>query len=318
MTNIIGIVRFSVLSTKPSPFKAYKDRTFDEIATIILNDQRLARRFHLFETICLPSLDAQTDQDFVLYIVAPQLLPEHWKARLSQLEAGRKYLRVHYADHTDFTMADISEGVFDLIDQQIFYTFRLDDDDALTCDFISRIRKSLRDSFVGHAMSHCRGYYLDMGEAGYRIRHELVPNIATGFGFISSLQKPRTIFDVSEHHHRFHKWCPVITDARRPTFLATTHDANDTGDQRRLDSETITAPEAAKRLRRTGFNIELELFEKLRISGFDQNTPVEHNLREFRSDVREDIYTGLRSLSAQTQHEIDEELASRNARHLPV
>lgn len=308
MTSVVGIVRFSVLSTKPSPFLAYQDRTFDEIASHILDEHRLAKRFQLFESICLPSMDAQSDSNFSLLVVAPQLLPDRWKFRLTVLASTRPYLKIFYADEKNFRMAKCSTYVLDLISEDTFYTFRLDDDDALSCDFIERINRMLSPALAGHAVSHCKGYYLDIDNGLYKIRPRVVPNLAVGFGYISHKNSPRTLFDVSEHHLNFHNWCPVITDARRDTFLAVTHGANDTGEKRRIDEPPLTAEAASAALREKGFGVELELYERYRLSGLADIPPA--SLDVVRADPRLTLTKALDALRKPTKQEI----ADRKAR----
>lgn len=264
--DIIGIVRFSVLSTSPRPFQIYKDvQSFEELACKILDERRLLSRFQLFETICLPSFDHQTDKRFILLVVAPRLLPEHWKDRLRALAGIKPYLRIHFADEQKFGMEHIGELVRNkyLASKGPFYTVRIDDDDAISTSFLELVRRYIALPYVNHGISFCRGFVLDIRADGYLFESQVVPNIAVGFGYVSSDIAPRTVFDTSELHHRAHQRHPVIMDATRNSWIVVSHGSNDTGDSRRLSGASESARTVAERLRSQGIAVELELYQHL-------------------------------------------------------
>jgi len=259
VVDCVGIVRFSVLSTLNIAFQVSEGRSFDSLAEAVLNDQRLAMRFSLFENICLPSYASQTDQNFRLLIVAPRLMPDRWMARLEALKEKFKFLSTTYESETDFTMRSVSPLIFDelISGSQIFSTFRTDDDDGVHCDFVKRLRQYHTCNLINHGVSFCKGYFMDF-EAGadkIGLKKTVVPNIAVGLGFISSQTEKRTIFDVSDHHHRMHQWAPVITDARRPNFLVSNHTHNDTGVERKSYVLEHNGAEVQRILTKKGFTV---------------------------------------------------------------
>ena len=93
---------------------------------------RMERRFRMFEKLALPSLLAQTDDDFRMVFLIGRSLPDLWRDRLTDLIAPLRGARVvalpsmpHYkAIRRAFAMA--------LPDTATHVTgFRLDDDDAM-------------------------------------------------------------------------------------------------------------------------------------------------------------------------------------------
>jgi hypothetical protein len=293
-SNIVGIVRFSVVSTLDQAFVSTDGRSLDDKVAVILNDDRMERRFQFFETITLPSLDAQSDKDFFILIAASTLLGPRWKQRLLSLAATRPYLVPKFYAPENFRSADTAADLTKLLTRGApFYTFRLDDDDALSLDFIERAKRYVAEPLAGHALSFCRGFYLEVreGAGGYVVTSVVRPNIAAGFGAISSFRSPRTIFEISDHHHRAHKWMPVITDARKPAFLALTHPDNDTTGTHRAriasgpEVSVLSAEDAATLLRSEGFAVEIEALHLMAVHGLPAQPMRPDDLLSARPDT---------------------------------
>ena len=262
MTSIVGILRFSVLSTASNPFKLGKELSFEEYARIILDEQRLHRRFTLLNAICLPSFAAQSDNDFKILIVAPRLLPESSQARLNDIVEMHQFLQVAYVHEDEFRMSDISPIVInDMISSKdAFITFRIDDDDAVADTLISRLRPFVNPTFNDYCVSFCRGFYVDIGDDAEAIgvQSKVIPNLAVGLSYVSTRAQPQTIFDISDLHHRMHKMRPVIVDARQNAFITTTHGGNDTGAGRVLPVRDQSPKAAQKKLASRGFHVDLQ------------------------------------------------------------
>ena len=79
---IIGHVRFSVYGVTDT--KLRPDRANAALARLY-DETRMARRFFLFERLTLPSLLAQTDQDFRVVIMSSDVMPDRYKDRLLQI-----------------------------------------------------------------------------------------------------------------------------------------------------------------------------------------------------------------------------------------
>lgn len=79
---IIGVCRFSYLGE--GGFQT-QHHDVERAARILYEVPRMLRRFAYFENICLPSLAAQTDQDFRLVALIGDTMPFRWRKRLKGL-----------------------------------------------------------------------------------------------------------------------------------------------------------------------------------------------------------------------------------------
>ncbi|MDO5632718.1 MAG: glycosyltransferase [Paracoccus sp. (in: a-proteobacteria)] len=161
---ILGICRFSYLGQSDfAAFRGRPERTEEFLAGVAADlyaDNRMAARFHAFETICLPSVLAQRQPGFVFLVVTSTRMPAPWLNRLRGLCDGHDEIQLLVTDETDLSDAlrptllelhKASDG--DLVQ------FRLDDDDALAVDYILRLR-GLARRMAGidqYAISFARG-----------------------------------------------------------------------------------------------------------------------------------------------------------------
>ncbi len=101
---------------------------------------RMKQRFVLFEQICLPSLAAQTDQDFKLIALIVDTMPYRWWRRLKDLMAPYPFLQVctlEAAGPLNSTRRAFLRG-WDR-HSKFITGFRIDDD-AVACDYIAKTR----------------------------------------------------------------------------------------------------------------------------------------------------------------------------------
>lgn len=165
---IIGVCRFSYLGEHG--FRSL-DGGPEAAAKALYAPARMQRRFAYFENICLPSLDAQTDPDFVLVALIGDTMPFHFRKRLKRLTETHPYLRVctlEAAGPVNSTRRAFRRGLDEETD---FITgFRIDDDDAVACDYIERTR-AVADGLIAMnwatadtpaAVCFHRGIYWDM------------------------------------------------------------------------------------------------------------------------------------------------------------
>jgi len=102
-------------------------------------------RFAHFETLCLPGLKAQTDQDFTFVLLVGEAMPAVYLARLEALVDGfaqAVILRQAPMAHRKACREAIN-AVRDM--RQPCLQFRHDDDDAVAVDFVACLRAAARD-----------------------------------------------------------------------------------------------------------------------------------------------------------------------------
>ena len=141
---IVGICRFSYLATRGWNTTA---RDAPEItAETLYAPERMEERFNLFEAVCLPSIAAQTDQDFHFMILASHRMPEPDRARLESLVAPHPNVVIQ-----SLRPRPMAEAVRVGLRRTVGRTntvpvlqFCLDDDDAVSIHYVARLREMAR------------------------------------------------------------------------------------------------------------------------------------------------------------------------------
>ncbi|KIN66465.1 Rhamno transf domain containing protein [Sulfitobacter noctilucae] len=107
---------------------------------------RMAERFATFETMMLPPLKAQTDDDFTLLIVIGDSLPSLYRDRLEAAVADmpQAVIQAHPPGQHRKVMQEAINSVR-RFDGDACLQFRMDDDDAVACTYIERLREAALD-----------------------------------------------------------------------------------------------------------------------------------------------------------------------------
>ncbi len=195
--HFIGLTRFSVVSEASlGSFRSTRDGGYDQAVAAILSEDRLAHRFSLFEAFALPSIAAlmASEPSYRHVIAVSDRLPSHHATRLRTLVSSLPHVQVLSVGRRD-DMRDLFRAAADLGSSPVF-TFRLDDDDALSRSYFSMIREALTGMDGEVAVSIDDGYHLERRAHGYRLAPKNSPLIALGLGLLS---RSRTIFDAGKH-----------------------------------------------------------------------------------------------------------------------
>lgn len=222
---IIGHCRFSWLGISDTGRELL---SLDDPAKTLWDARRMAVRFHLFETLLLPSIMAQTNQNFSLILTVSQAMPQMYHDRLAALTANAPMITLHATEQTDIGLA-LSPIVNQSIDGGAKAVhFRVDDDDGLSHDFIARLRQIVdaNDFVPSTAISFPKGV-LGLFD-GTKMRHApcFRTYIAIGLAFVLGPGYRRDPFRVA--HRQVGDFYPSYID---PTFCAyhyTRHSANNT------------------------------------------------------------------------------------------
>ena len=231
---IFGLVRFSVLTNERTDFVPLEDETPELRARMLFDPRRLCARFLAFEALTLPSLIAQESSDWCAIVVYSDLLPSVWRDRLLDLLEPHRHIHAvampARAAMTPFLHRQIRAlGPRDDISVT---TFRLDDDDALSVDFITRLRKLLkRYPSENTAFSFPSGYMLRKFPADGKFSLVSSRNfgIACGLALNAPTCSDRGIFNLGDVHRRINTLYPTVSDAREPVYAVYLHDHNDSG-----------------------------------------------------------------------------------------
>lgn len=140
---IIGICRFSYPGE--GGFQV-EHRTMAERMAYLYAPARMEERLATLETMTLPPLRAQTDQDFTLLVVVGDSLPAPYRARLEALLADMPQaviLSRPPGPHRQVMQEAIN--AVRRFDGDACLQFRMDDDDAVACTYIERLRQAAYD-----------------------------------------------------------------------------------------------------------------------------------------------------------------------------
>ena len=105
----------------------------------VLTEQWLDDRFRLFETYCLPSIQQQTYKDFVWIVLMSDDTPQMYRQRMSELCYQCRQLSPLYIKNNDIERYHdiVKDKIRELKSQSsLLVTLRIDNDDAIRCDYI--------------------------------------------------------------------------------------------------------------------------------------------------------------------------------------
>lgn len=208
-------------------------QTEEDAKALLWNAERMAVRFHLLENIMLPSMIAQTDQDFQFVITTSNEMPDIYQARLDEvvrLMPNARILRTSDTDIGRVLRPVMLEANNDRQDPAVH--FRIDDDDAVCVSYIERLRAccaGLRPStlitFPKGVLGHTDG---DIARHRSFDKH----SIAIGLALVKAASDNRSPFQIQ--HRAYAQKNPVYADPTFPAYHYTRHTTNNTNgyDQR--------------------------------------------------------------------------------------
>lgn len=131
----------------------------------------LSRRFDLFEKYCLPSVAAQTEQDFTWIIYFDKNTPNEYRERVEMCRKIHPFVP-YYTGYFDATGWPRSvREVLGTMPPHLLST-RLDNDDALASDYVQRMQKCARQlSSVKRDCLVIPQGLIRSGQKLYRITH---------------------------------------------------------------------------------------------------------------------------------------------------
>lgn len=228
-TKCVGVMRFSVLT--PTYYSERFD-SLDAIAEHIFSEDRMTLRFHIFESLVLPSLQRQSDPNFDLVILTAERLPETYMERLRALidPLPNMHLRpvgpdLHYQllkdGYDSIDPGDVSHRIL----------FRLDDDDAMDINYIKRLKWACRNLLKMHpldtpyAIAFNRGFYVNMQEGENEVFDavERAP-LSTGTALLAPVDYKRNPYRYN--HRALGQYYNLYTDISVPAFIRTINGSN--------------------------------------------------------------------------------------------
>lgn len=167
---VIGLCRFSYPAV--GGFQIEHDDIDARIA-YLYSESRMEERFRLFETVALPCLKAQSDSDFTFVVVIGESLPARHRERLNDLLAGMRQAQITAQPprrHRGVMQRILNAARDD--ESAPCLQFRHDDDDAVSVDFVEKLRDAVGRSAAllegqpRMAFDFNRGYIAELGPEG--------------------------------------------------------------------------------------------------------------------------------------------------------
>lgn len=229
---VIGLCRFSYLGGRG--FQVEHD-SFEERRAFLYDPDRLARRWHWFETVTLPALMAQTDPDFTLVMMTGPDLPEPWLGKLRDLEAEIPQFRLSLVRPMHFHLQACKHALMPFIEAEadVIAHFRQDDDDAVAVDYVAHARKDFRKIRPIYRMNqrasidYMRGVVLQAGEDGVTADPRLIHNASVALTVYLPPDDPRSA--VHFPHWRLGNHMPGANFPDKAMFCRSITGDNDSG-----------------------------------------------------------------------------------------
>ena len=238
------IIRFSMLLKHKNKWKAGENsETWFQYKENILSEKRLKFRMKLFKEITLPSLVGQSvdfDKNNVKVIVATsEELPKEYMQNLDGISKKYPWFEVlktseDFAGFKKYLLYRLAEKK-----QSVnVATIRLDDDDALSKDFVSRVLEYQKKSINGYALTFANGYagvYSTDSERIVSFKEYFYSKFSAGLTYFDRYNpvdkgfehKYGTVYSLGSHVE-VDKKVPLIVDPRGRGFIRTIHEEADT------------------------------------------------------------------------------------------
>lgn len=219
---IVLTVRYSVHFLGGREGWVFNDRLSpQEHIAWLFDEARLLERLQFFSGILLPSLLTQDlpmqrdRRELVIYI----------SEGLS--DAHRTALEATIGQYDWARLVSVPMGALEYPDvgpDAEHAHLRIDDDDALSRDFLSRLSAYVRPEFHGNIITQPTGYFAGFDDAGHLILKRVwIPMIAMGIAYIVGPRtKFRSIYEVGPHFHAYTA-APTIIGDSAPAYVRTVH-----------------------------------------------------------------------------------------------
>lgn len=237
---VIGLCRFSYPAL--GGFQVAHE-TVEDRMRYLYQPARMEERLRLFETVALPGLKKQTDGDFTFVIVTGTSLPAPYAARLQALVADMPQARIVSAEPGK--MRDVMKQVFRDArhgPRKPVLQFRHDDDDAVSVDFVERLRQAaegargLLASSGSVAIDYSLGYTASFGPEGITAAETYRPWLGVGLAMYAGPGVGRSIMNFA--HNKMPRHMPALAFSDAPMWVRGHNRYNDS-----RQGKTCTDPE---------------------------------------------------------------------------
>lgn len=209
-------------------------------AEYLYSDARMANRFRQFETLCLPSIRQQTDNDFLFLVLVGDAMPAPWRDRLDALLASVPQARI--VTRPPGPHRRVCQEVINShrdMDQPCL-EFRHDDDDAVALTFVRDLKEAavdcagLRERHRLVGLDWAKGYVVQADAKGLWAAETLHP--FWGVAQAVAVQPRTTLSIMNFAHAKLPRFMPTVSFSETPAYLRGHNAFNDS--RQRKDGKT--------------------------------------------------------------------------------
>lgn len=231
-----GVTRFSVYSPKSRGWNLSSHSSEKDYVESLYSDERLSSRFDIFINYSLPIYASYAERYSYRHIVIySEEMPHAWKEKLYQAASKFSFVCLCKSEKGIY---DLSGFMKTLVQEQVrssclVVQFRVDDDDLLSSEYIDELSKYASKSFVGMSVSFGSGIAAKYSEnvfTNFRSvrKHFLALGLATVGEYDKNKEELWFPDSLDKNHIETDLYRPVIVDSRKPVYVWTHHDLQDT------------------------------------------------------------------------------------------
>lgn len=250
----VGLTRFSLVTQDSlSWFQSTRHLSLEEAKKLVFDRDRLMLRLKMFSRFALPTYAALTRRpDSYGLVLINADLPAFCRKRLREMVAPYPNIRlVPVRNGVSFKWPP-KKASMELAQGGRLFSYRLDDDDALSPAYVDIVRERVEALPDLTAVSVVDGWTVaPLADERYEMQRCEIQHLALGLGVLSSAEDYRTAFTLGNHMTIHKRYESHFISSERPLWLRTRHAYNDTQKRRRgPDPEQMPLLQASATLRK--------------------------------------------------------------------
>jgi len=162
-------------------------------------------RLDIFKNVTLKSFQEQTDKDFNILLLHSGNLPQKYKDIFRDIEDSNSFLHNIYIPDSELEGRDYINAVAGSIEyinfcNDVSINFRIDNDDAVPCDYISRLKNFLKSEFADYVISIPNVSIIQRTHKNKLLKQEkYFPSNSIGLAYVAHKNNYRTIMTLGDH-----------------------------------------------------------------------------------------------------------------------
>lgn len=233
-------IRYSLYMANSKAWKIGRVEDKEDYKKILFDPLRLMVRRKTFSSITLPSILAAIKNEpsinAQIHVLTSIYLPAEDKDFLNQLAINNKFLKVFYYDESN---ANLHISTVDYVNQStkngdVIASIRIDDDDAVSINFLSQLSKYLQYQFDGFIVSMCDGFGVLLNDKNQIVKISKYKwrfaSVGLAYVYVKKNElKLFTVYQCGDHSKVDDKF-PTILDGMHPSIVRSFNGHNDSGD----------------------------------------------------------------------------------------